>query len=396
MQFNRLGKYYFLRFRRLKGDPYALAFGTAMRLVGLTNHAAYGHHPRPTTYRTSAVAAILSSLIVSNPLTFVPIYYFSTLIGNALTPYELNWEKIQVVVDQLSSSLGIAHTFEILAGLGLRPQSCSSEALSWPCFASLASYYLPCTLSLKISQTPGQAHTELSRTSRYSSFHLHRNHLCQHTERPGSAAAAWSPKKEIRPEFSVHRHTAEAIVRAGQVGLEDIVEVGVGLAALTLPLAQSVRHVYGIEIDSGIVRLHEQEQDLPDNVTLIHQDILKADFSELAARCGGRLKIIANLPYSISNPFIFKLIDNRRHVEQATIMLQRSVPTTGRSPRFQRLRYPISPAAELCSVKKLMTLSPAEFHPQPKIDSMVIRIQFNLPAQEPRAHRQAMKTSSRG
>ena len=190
-----------------------------------------------------------------------------------------------------------------------------------------------------------------------------------------------APKKKFGQNFLVHRHTAEAIVRAGQVSPDDvIVEVGVGLAALTLPLAQSVRHVYGIEIDSGIVRLHEQEQDLPDNVTLIHQDILKADFSELVRRCGGRLKIIANLPYSISNPFVFKLIDNRQHVEQATIMLQKEVADRlVAAPGSKDYGIPSVLLQSCASVKRLMTLGPAEFHPQPKVDSVVIRIQFNPP-----------------
>ena len=190
-----------------------------------------------------------------------------------------------------------------------------------------------------------------------------------------------APNKKFGQNFLVHRHTAEAIVRAGQVSPDDvIVEVGVGLAALTLPLAQSVRHVYGIEIDSGIVRLHEQEQDLPDNVTLIHQDILKADFSELVRRCGGRLKIIANLPYSISNPFVFKLIDNRQHVERATIMLQKEVADRlVAAPGSKDYGIPSVLLQSCASVKKLMTLGPAEFHPQPKVDSVVIRIQFNPP-----------------
>lgn len=188
-----------------------------------------------------------------------------------------------------------------------------------------------------------------------------------------------APKKKFGQNFLVHRHTAEAIVRAGEIHPEDIiVEVGVGLAALTLPLAQASLHVYGVEIDSGIVRFHEEEQDLPNNVTLIHQDILKADFSELAKRCGGRLKIMANLPYSISNPFIFKLIDNREYVDKATIMLQKEVADRlTAAPGSKDYGIPSVLLQSCATVKKLMALSPAEFHPQPKVDSVVIRIQFD-------------------
>jgi 16S rRNA (adenine1518-N6/adenine1519-N6)-dimethyltransferase len=188
-----------------------------------------------------------------------------------------------------------------------------------------------------------------------------------------------APKKKFGQNFLVHRHTAEAIVRAGEIQAdESIVEVGVGLAALTLPLAKTARHVFGIEIDSGIIRFHEQEQDLPDNVTLIHQDILKADFSELARRCGGPLKIMANLPYSISNPFIFKLIDNRQYVNKATIMLQKEVADRlSAAPGSKDYGIPSVLLQNCATVKKLMTLGPAEFHPQPKVDSVVIRIVFD-------------------
>jgi len=187
-----------------------------------------------------------------------------------------------------------------------------------------------------------------------------------------------APKKKFGQNFLVHRHTAEAIVRVAEIGPDDvIVEVGVGLAALTLPLAQTARRVVGIEIDSGIIRFHQQEHDLPDNVTLLHRDILKTDFDELEQQCGGRLKIIANLPYSISNPFIFKLIENRRHVEKATIMLQKEVADRLLAgPGSKDYGIPSVLLQHCARVRKMMTLGPAEFHPQPKIDSVVIQIAF--------------------
>ena len=188
-----------------------------------------------------------------------------------------------------------------------------------------------------------------------------------------------APKKRFGQNFLVHRKTAEAIVQAGGVGKDDsIIEVGVGLGALTIPLAHAAGHVFGLEIDSGIIRYHQEENDLPDNVTLMHEDVLKADFNALADRCGGMLKIMANLPYSISNPFLFKLIDNHERMAWATIMLQKEVA--------QRLLahagtkdygVPTVLLQSCATVKPLMTLKPAEFHPRPKIDSVVVRIDFS-------------------
>ncbi len=209
-----------------------------------------------------------------------------------------------------------------------------------------------------------------------------------------------APSKRFGQNFLVNRHTAEAIVRAGRLRDTDIiVEVGVGLGALTVPLAAAVKHVYGFEIDSGIIRFHEEEGDLPANVTLIHQDVLTADFTEVFSLCGGKLKIVANLPYSISNPFIFKLIDNASLIDSATIMLQKEVAERLMAePATKEYGVPTVLLASRASVKKLMTLGPGEFHPRPKIDSVVVVIDFNakkdaLPEHDYRLLKQIVRTA---
>jgi 16S rRNA (adenine1518-N6/adenine1519-N6)-dimethyltransferase len=188
-----------------------------------------------------------------------------------------------------------------------------------------------------------------------------------------------APKKRLGQNFLVQKKTAEAIVTAGGVGKDDvIIEVGVGLGALTLPLAQAAGHVFGLEIDSGIVRFHREEHDLPENVTLLHTDVLKTDFASLAVRCHGPLKIMANLPYSISNPFLFKLIENRQHVDWATIMLQKEVAERLTAlPGTKDYGVPTVLLQSCATIKHLMTLKPGEFHPRPKVDSVVVRIDFS-------------------
>jgi 16S rRNA (adenine1518-N6/adenine1519-N6)-dimethyltransferase len=188
-----------------------------------------------------------------------------------------------------------------------------------------------------------------------------------------------SPKKKFGQNFLVNAGTAEAIVRAGDVKLnETVIEVGVGLGALTLPLSRAAGNVVGFEIDSGIVRYHAQEKDLPGNVTLVHQDILTADFEEIVSLYGGPLKIIANLPYSISNPFVFKLIDNCTRISTATVMLQKEVGERLLAmPGSKDYGVPTVLLNSCAVVEKIMTLRPAEFHPRPKVDSVVVRIDFS-------------------
>lgn len=147
MKFGRIGTYYFRRFQRLKGDPYALAGGFAIGVfIGITPtmplHTIVIIFATLTT-RTSTIAGILSSWIACNPLTYFPIYYFSLVIGNAATPYHLNWEKIRTVLDLLLSSGSISHSMNTIVSLGFEAiivMLVGGSILAVP-FA-VASYYL--------------------------------------------------------------------------------------------------------------------------------------------------------------------------------------------------------------------------------------------------------------
>lgn len=184
--------------------------------------------------------------------------------------------------------------------------------------------------------------------------------------------------KKLGQNFLVHRHTAERIVELAGVTKEDtILEVGVGLGALTYQLAGRAKKVIGIETDSGIIRWHQEQQELPDNVTLIHDDILKADLQKIAA-AEGRLKIVANLPYSISSPFLFRLIDHRELVDWAVVMLQKEVALRLMAePGTREYGVPTVLFAGCSTIEPLLLVKPGEFHPKPKVDSMVVRILFN-------------------
>ena len=80
-----------------------------------------------------------------------------------------------------------------------------------------------------------------------------------------------------------------------------------------------MHEVVGIEADSGIIRLHEEQGDLPQNVQLVHADILKVDLAGFC-RPGERLKIVANLPYAISTPFLFRIMAQRACLHSAVLM----------------------------------------------------------------------------
>ena len=186
-----------------------------------------------------------------------------------------------------------------------------------------------------------------------------------------------APHKRLGQNFLVHAHTAQRIVDLACLHPGDtVVEVGVGLGALTKPLAKAAAQVIGVEADSGIIRLHGELQDLPDNVRLVHADILKLDLADLC-QDGARLKIVANLPYSISSPFLFHLIEHRKHVHSAVIMLQKELGLRlNAEPGSKIYGAPTVLLAACADVEPLLEVAPGEFHPQPQVDSLVLRLSF--------------------
>jgi 16S rRNA (adenine1518-N6/adenine1519-N6)-dimethyltransferase len=188
-----------------------------------------------------------------------------------------------------------------------------------------------------------------------------------------------APNKKLGQNFLVNRHAVESIVRISGAGPEDVIlELGVGFGALTVPLAAKVRQVIGLELDAGIVRFHRGEGDLPENVELIHEDMLKSDFRKLAKESGGSLKILANLPYSVSNPLLFKLIDNQEVMTWAVLMLQKEVADRLVAPVGSKDYSILTILLGACaSVTPVLQLGPEQFYPRPAVDSTVVRLDFD-------------------
>ena len=189
-----------------------------------------------------------------------------------------------------------------------------------------------------------------------------------------------APHKKLGQNFLVHERTPKRIVDLAGLHPDDrVIEVGVGLGALTRPLAAACAHVVGLEADAGIIRMHREHQDLPANVELIHTDVLKVNLASLTLP-GQKLKIVANLPYSISSPFLFRLIDHAELMDFAVVMLQKEMALRLMAqPGTKEYGAPTVLLAACAEVRPLLAVDPAEFHPRPKVDSLVVRIAFQPP-----------------
>lgn len=156
-------KYLYVKFMRLKGDPQSLAIGTAIGvflgilpimpfqtiLVVLVTVAT----------RASTIAAILSSFLVANPLTYVPQYYFSTIIGNALTTYDLTWSRIKEAMDLMLQDPGFYKSLMIIVELGYEAVIVllvGGAVLAFP--FTVASYFLSLPLFIKLKKRREQKH----------------------------------------------------------------------------------------------------------------------------------------------------------------------------------------------------------------------------------------------
>ena len=185
-----------------------------------------------------------------------------------------------------------------------------------------------------------------------------------------------APHKKLGQNFLIHKATALGIVEHAKLETDDtVIEVGPGLGALTGILAAQAGRVIALEADAGIVRLHEEKKDLPENVQLLHADVLKIDLSELAPE--KPLKLVANLPYSISSPFLFHLIKHQSAIEFAVLMLQKELALRLIArPGTKEYGAPTILLASCAQVELLMEVGPEVFHPRPKVDSMVLRLTF--------------------
>lgn len=123
MNFKRSARYYYLKFKRLKGNPRSLAQGAAIgafmavtpimpvRTIVIIASTAF--------IQANTLAALIVATVISNPLTYIPLYYCAVITGNAITPYSLNWERVERVLDILTSSKEFNLSIQAVVSLGL-------------------------------------------------------------------------------------------------------------------------------------------------------------------------------------------------------------------------------------------------------------------------------------
>lgn len=159
-------------------------------------------------------------------------------------------------------------------------------------------------------------------------------------------------------------------------------EIGPGPGALTLRLAPAVAHVLAIEVDEGLLKTLMPR--VPPNVTLVQADVLEFDLDRLRPYLP--LRVAGNLPYNISSPILFRLLDVHRRfggLTDATLMVQREVAGRIVARPGTKDYGVLSILLQLhADVRRVLTLPPGAFRPAPKVHSAVVRLVFRPPAVE--------------
>ncbi len=183
-------------------------------------------------------------------------------------------------------------------------------------------------------------------------------------------------RRDLGQNFLVDAGVAERLARLAGVEPGDrVIEIGTGLGALTRALAARGARVWTLEVDAGLVRALRAEALLPDPVQLIHADVLAADLEGLARAAGAPVRVVANLPYSISAPALRRLLDLRGLVLDASVMLQKEMAARVRAQPGSRDYGSLAVLHHLCAeVSCLLELSPASFHPRPQVRSSFLRL----------------------
>jgi len=202
-------------------------------------------------------------------------------------------------------------------------------------------------------------------------------------------------KHIARKRFGQHFLTDTAIIDGivdaiNPMPGQSMVEIGPGLAALTQPLVERLGHLTVIELDRDLaVRLREHP-----HLTVIESDVLKVDFKALrtsmdttarsadddpsdqkSVATGGKLRVVGNLPYNISTPILFHLLDQVDVIEDQHFMLQKEVidrmvasPCTS---DYSRLSVMLQWRFEMSNI---LFVPPSSFDPPPRVDSAIVRM----------------------
>lgn len=183
------------------------------------------------------------------------------------------------------------------------------------------------------------------------------------------------PLKRFGQHFLTDQNIINKIVVELEPGIDDLlVEIGPGQGALTEKLYKKVKNFIAVEIDSG--RSKELIARFP-LAKIINEDFLEVDLKKIGGGTGKKMRIIGNIPYNLTSPIIFKLLNNTNLVIDAVLMMQLEVAKRITAKKDTK-DYGILTVIlnRFARVKFCFRISPNVFYPKPKVSSALVHIRF--------------------
>jgi 16S rRNA (adenine1518-N6/adenine1519-N6)-dimethyltransferase len=181
--------------------------------------------------------------------------------------------------------------------------------------------------------------------------------------------------KSLGQNFLIDDSVLMDIVEGADVNSEDfVIEIGPGVGTLTRELLKKAKRVCSIELDSDLIPILNEELKEFNNFDLVHKDALKVNFNEIIGE-EKSVKVVANLPYYVTTPIIAKLLNEGYNFKSLTIMIQKEVGERIAARHNTKDYGALSILVQyFCDTKVIRKVSPGSFIPQPKVDSIVVKL----------------------
>jgi 16S rRNA (adenine1518-N6/adenine1519-N6)-dimethyltransferase len=182
------------------------------------------------------------------------------------------------------------------------------------------------------------------------------------------------PRKRLGQCFLEDMNIIRRIVALAEpAGNETVVEIGAGLGFMTEELAKKAGRVIAIEVDPRLVSVLQERFIGQDRVEVLQTDVLKYDFSSPCS--GERIKVVGNIPYHISSPILFRLLDFRTSISSMILMFQKELADRiAAPPGTKNYGIPSVVVARYTRATCELTVPPTCFYPVPDVVSSVLRI----------------------
>lgn len=183
-------------------------------------------------------------------------------------------------------------------------------------------------------------------------------------------------KKHYGQNFISDKNLLKAIVLdSGLTNQDNVLEIGPGKGALSREIVEVAKKLVCIEIDTSLKPFLDEVLKSKNNVKVIYNDVMKIDTSIIESEFDGKYKIIANLPYYITTPIIFKFLENSNNIQSITIMVQKEVAericSNNIDPNYGVLSIMCNHYAN-CEIKRIVKRN--MFYPVPSVDSALVNL----------------------